>query len=249
VNITGIKPGALKLSGQVLGDIYLGRILKWNEPAIVALNPGLELPNMNITVVHRADASGTTFLWSEFLSRSNPEWKARVGAGTLLAWPAGVADVGNEGVASSVQRTRVSIGYVEYAYAKRHNLATVSVRNREGTFVMPGRSSFEAAAGAARWQRSADLDQALIDPPGAESWPITGASFILLPSHPDQASRSLAIMKFFDWALRHGQQMAADLDYVPMPDSAAALIGRAWAEQVRQADGRAIWHPGDSSRH
>jgi phosphate transport system substrate-binding protein len=241
VNIPGIRSGDLKLTGQVLGDIYLGKIRKWNDRAIVELNPGLDLPNANITVVHRSDSSGTTYLWSEFLSRSNPEWKTHVGAAKVLNWPVGVADVGNEGVASSVQRTKASIGYVEYAYSKQHELGVASVRNREGVFVKPGKVAFEAAAMSASWRSIADLEQLLVDQPGAASWPMVGATFILLPTRPQEASRTLEVMRFFDWALRQGQQSASDLDYVPLPNSAAELIGTVWADQVRSPAGAGVW--------
>jgi phosphate transport system substrate-binding protein len=245
LNITGIKSGDLKLSGQVLGDIYLGKIGQWNDRAIVELNPGLHLPNSNITVVHRSDSSGTTYLWSEFLSRSSPEWKARVGVGNELSWPTGVADAGNQGVASSVQRTKFSIGYVEYIYAKQHNLSVVAVRNREGRFVAPGKAAFAAAAMSARWQSVTDLDQMLVAQAGITSWPITGASFILLPTKPDEPRRAAEVLKFFDWALHRGKQLADDLDYVSMPDSAVEVIGSVWAEQVRAPDGSAIWPAGN----
>jgi phosphate transport system substrate-binding protein len=246
VNIGGVGSGRLRLTGQVLGDIYLGKIKKWDHPAIAELNPGLNLPGTNITVVHRSDSSGTSFLWSSFLSRSNPEWKTRVGAAMRLDWPIGVADVGNEGVASSVQRTKTSIGYVEYAYAKRHHLATVLVRNRDGAYVAPGHASFAAAAAAARWHDASDLQQSLIDSAGAASWPITGASFILLRTTADQPPRSLAVMKFFDWAFRRGKRDAVELDYAALPDSAIEIIGRAWTEQVRRADGGVVWPAADS---
>ena len=248
VNVSGIRSGRLRLTGQVLGDIYLGTIRKWNDRAIVELNPGLSLPATNITVVHRSDASGTTFLWTEFLSRSNPQWKSGVGTAKALTWPVGVPDVGNEGVASSVQRTRDSVGYVEYAYAKAHNLSFASVRNRDGRFVTPGRAAFEAAALSARWQSVGDLDQLLIDQAGAESWPITAASFILLRIHPNETARTVEVLKFFDWALRRGKQTAADLDYVPMPDSAVGLIGRVWSEQPRAVSGGVVWPVGVSPR-
>lgn len=241
MNVGGIKSGELRLSGQVLAEIYLGKITKWNDPAISALNPGLHLPSTFITVVHRSDASGTTFLWSEFLSRSSAEWRAKVGADKVLAWPTGVTGAGNEGVASSVQRTKSSIGYVEYAYAREHNLTTASVRNRDGAFVQPGEASFEAAARAAQWRRSADLYQLLIDQAGAASWPIAGGTFILLRTAADQPARSLEVLKFFDWALHDGQRFAIDLDYVPLPAPALDLIDGVWADQVRSASGGAVW--------
>lgn len=241
INVRGIKSGELRLSGQVLAEIYLGKIAKWNDRAISALNPGLRLPSTYITVVHRSDASGTTFLWSEFLSRSNSDWRAGVGVDRALRWPTGVASEGNEGVASSVQRTKTSIGYVEYAYAKAHNLTTVSVRNRNGAFVQPSEAAFESAAHAAQWQQSSDLHQLLIDQPGAASWPITGGTFILLRTTTDQPDRSREVLKFFDWALHHGQRLAIDLDYVPLPDSALELIGSAWKDQIKSTSGGVIW--------
>ncbi|HEY4069784.1 MAG TPA: phosphate ABC transporter substrate-binding protein PstS [Burkholderiaceae bacterium] len=241
VNISGIRSGDLKLTGSVLADIFLGKIGNWNDSAIVALNPGLNLPNTHITVVHRFDASGTTFLWSEFLSGSNPDWKRKVGAATVLDWPVGVAETGNEGVASSVQRTRTSIGYVEYAYAKQHRLSFASLQNRDGQFVAPSRAAFEAAALSAPWRSVADLDQLLIDQAGAASWPITGASFVVLRTRPDDAARTVEVMRFFDWAQRRGKRSAIELDYVPMPDSAVESIAREWKDQVRTSGGEPVW--------
>ena len=240
-NIAGIRSGQLRLTGAVLAEIYLGRIVRWNDPAIAQLNPDVDLPGSNITVVHRADASGTTFLWSEYLARSSVAWKTRVGTGTSLQWPTGVADIGNEGVASSVQRTRMSIGYVEYAYASAHGLTHASLRNREGAFVEPGRTAFEAAVGAAAWKQRSDLDQLLIDRPGAASWPIVGASFILLQASAREPARSLDVLRFFDWAMRHGGPAAAELDYVVMPDAAVELVRQVWSEQPKDAQGHAVW--------
>ena len=248
VNISGIGSGDLKLTGHILADIYLGKVRKWNDRGIVELNPGLKLPNENITVVHRSDASGTTYLWSEFLSRSNLDWKSKVGAAKLLNWPVGVAEVGNEGVASSVQRTKVSIGYVEYAYAKQHRLSVVSLRNREGAYTTPSKATFEAAAAAAQWRAVADLDQLLIDQRGPTSWPIVGASFILLPNKLQTPARTREVMKFFSWALRQGGQSATDLDYVALPASAVELIEKNWAEQVRSAAGEAVWQTSSAPR-
>ena len=240
VNIGGIGPGELKLSGPLLARIYLGEIRKWNAPEIAALNPQLALPRSNITVVHRIDASGTTYLWSDYLSKVSPEWKTRLGTARLLAWPVGVGGTGNEGVASYVQRTRVSIGYVEFAYAIEHNLTYAAVRNRDGQFVVPGKASFEAAAKAARWQSTADLGQDLTDQPGAQSWPLTGASFILVKAGPDAAHRRGEVVRFFDWAFSHGAQAASDLDYVPLPDSAVSLVRRIWSDGA----GAAVEAPG-----
>jgi phosphate transport system substrate-binding protein len=244
VNIRGLALGELRLTGAVLGDIYLGRIRRWNDAAIAALNPGVPLPDANITVVHRADASGSTHLFSTYLSAANDRWREQVGTGTRLAWPVGVDALGNEGVAASVQRTRMSIGYVEHAYAREHQLGTVSLRNRDGVFVRPERAAFEAAAAAARWTQPADLLQSLGDAAGAASWPITGASFILLPLRTERPDRSLEVMKFFDWALHHGQAAARGLDYVPLPDAAVRLVEQAFGAVARGPGGAAVWpHP------
>lgn len=243
INIRGIAPGELKLTGKVLADIYLGRIVKWNDPAIAKLNPELRLPSTYITVVHRADASGTTFLWSEFLSRSNADWRMKIGATQVPSWPTGVAGIGNEGVASYVQRTKASIGYVEYAYAKAHQLNPVSVLNRDGAYVQPSEASFDAAASAAQWRGAAGQYPLLLDQPGAASWPITGATFILMRTTADQPARTLEILKFFDWALHHGQATAIGLDYVPLPNAALDPIDKAWGEQIRaSASGASIWN-------
>ena len=227
LNLGGIKPDGLRLSGAVLADIYLGRIAKWNDPALARLNPGIDLPSSRITVVHRADSSGTSYLWSEFLSRSSTAWRGQLGTGKqTLAWPTGVAERGNEGVASAVQRTRASIGYVEFAYARQHRLGTASVQNREGRFVQAGLDSFKAAVEA-----GGDLQQQqqlLVDAPGASSWPITGASFILLRRN----ARNVELLKFFGWALRHGQPWATGLDYLPLPAAAVDLVEQRWAEQL-----------------
>jgi phosphate transport system substrate-binding protein len=234
VNIAGVAPGQLKLSGPVLGDIYLGRIVKWNDPAITALNPGLGLPAQNITVVHRSDASGTTFLLSDWLSKLSEPWRTRMGSASVLSWPAGigVGAVGNEGVASFVQRTRVSIGYVEYAYAKSHRLSPVSLINREGRFVQPDSASFAAAAASVDWRSAPGFRQVLTDRPGAASWPIAGASFILLRTDPDDAQRSRRAMQFFEWALTRGQAEAEALGYVPLPAELVGDIVEAWRRQL-----------------
>lgn len=223
VNLGGVKPDGLRFSGAVLADIYLGRITRWNDPALAWLNPDLDLPSSHITVVHRADSSGTSYLWSEFLSRSSPAWRDKLGTGKkTLAWPTGVAATGNEGVASAVQRTRAAIGYVEFAYARQHRLSTASLQNRSGSFVQASLDSFRAAL------QAGDLRQPLVDLPGAAAWPITGASFILLRKTAGRAE----LLKFFDWAFRHGQAAAVELDYLPLPASAIDLVEQLWAEQL-----------------
>lgn len=230
INIDGIGSGTLRLSGAVLADIYLGRIRKWNAPEIAALNPELHLPRANITVVHRADASGTTFLWSSFLALANKDWTAPAAA--TIDWPLGIAAVGNEGVASMVQRTRTSIAYVEYAYARAHHLRVIALRNRDGEFVLPGASSFRAAMDTAT-RSGAGLDALLIDQAGAGSWPITAASFVLLKTSEQTAEHNRDVLKFFDWALTHGQKAAEDLDYIPLPDAAVRKVRQSWPPALR----------------
>jgi phosphate transport system substrate-binding protein len=243
VNIAGLKPGELKLTGEVLGDIYLGRVRRWNDAALTALNPTLKLPNSYITVVHREEPSGTTFLWTHFLAQHHPAWQATLGVGSTVAWPLGVGGRGNAGVAATVQRTRMSIGYVEYAYARANRLSHASLRNRDGVFVQPGVGGFAAAVAAARWQDGKDLAQVLTNQPGAATWPITGASFILLPQAAAQARHSQAVLRFIDWALREGQPMALELDYLPVPEPVVTVIEQAWANALRDPQGRPMWPP------
>jgi phosphate transport system substrate-binding protein len=217
INIMGIKPGQLKLSGAVLADIYLGKIGKWNDSRIEALNPGLALPNTNITVVHRSDPSGSTLLWTDFLSRSSPEWQASVGASLKPRWLVGTSGVGNEGVASYVQRTRFALGYVEYVFGRQHHLSDVALQNHEGRFVQASRAAFGSAAAAAvavGWGSSMSYQQFATDQTGVESWPVTGASFILMSQ---QGTSTEAVLKFFGWALRHGEAVEQTLDYAPVP--------------------------------
>ena len=242
VNLEGIKPGEIKLTGPVLADIYFGKLKKWNEKAIADLNPGVKLPDENITVVRRSDGSGTTFLWTDYLSKVSPEWKEKVGSSTAVAWPEGVGGKGNEGVASYVQRIKGAIGYVEYAYAKKNKMIHVAVRNKDGVFVQPDDSAFQAAAGYADWKSQPGFYQILTEQPGKTSWPITGASFILMPAKSDKPASTQEVMKFFDWALKNGQKMAEDLDYVPLPESVVKLINDEWRAQVRDAGGKALWN-------
>ena len=224
VNIAGIAPGKLALDGPVLSAIYRGRIVNWRDPAIAALNPGLALPDANITVVHRADASGTTWLWSRWLSATDAEWQRTIGVGTSLAWPVGTEGLGNEGVASLVQRTRAAIGYVAWAYAREHHLSDVALPSHDGAVVRASRASFEAAVGAAHWRTAADLDQDLIDEPGPNSWPLVGASFVLVSTGGAEAHGTRRVGLFFDWALGAGAAVANDFGYVALPGPAAALV-------------------------
>ncbi|MEW6098760.1 MAG: phosphate ABC transporter substrate-binding protein PstS [Pseudomonadota bacterium] len=237
VNIKGIQPGQIKMTGQVLGDIYLGKITKWNDPALASLNPGVPLPDATIAVVRRADGSGTSFIFTNYLSKVNAEWKAKVGEGTAVNWPTGAGGKGNEGVSAFVQRLPNSIGYVEYAYAKQNKLAHVMLRNKDGQFVAPDEVNFKAAAAGADWSKS--FYQVLTDQPGKESWPITGATFILMHKTQDKPQQAAAALKFFDWAYTNGDKMASDLDYVPLPDSVKALVRKQWGE-IKDTSGKSV---------
>lgn len=238
VNIKGITPGQIKMTGQVLGDIYLGKITKWNDAAITGLNPGLALPDAAIAVVRRADGSGTSFLFTNYLSKVNAEWKAKVGEGTAVNWPTGAGGKGNEGVSAFVGRLPNSIGYVEYAYAKQNKMSHVQMRNKDGVYVNPDDSTFKAAAAGADWAKS--FFQVLTEQPGKDSWPITGATFILMHKTQDKPASAAAALKFFDWAYANGDKMADDLDYVPLPASVKDLIRKQWADNLKDASGKAI---------
>ena len=238
VNIAGIQPGQIKIDGQVLGDIYLGKITKWNDAALTALNPGVPLPDAAISVVRRADGSGTTFLFTNYLSKVNAEWKAKVGEGTAVNWPVGAGGKGNEGVSAFVQRLPNSIGYVEYAYAKQNKMSYMSLRNQAGTYVVPTDTAFKAAAAGADWTKS--FYQVLTEQPGKDSWPITGATFILMHKVQDKPANAANTLKFFDWAFVNGDKMADDLDYVPLPASVKDLIRSQWAGNLKDASGKAI---------
>lgn len=237
VNIKGINPGQLRLNGQVLGDIYLGKITKWNDAAIKALNPSLPLPDAAIAAVRRADGSGTTFIFTNYLSKVNPEWKAKVGEGTAVNWPTGAGGKGNEGVAAFVGRLPNSIGYVEYAYVKQNKMNYAVMQNAAGQFVAPEDTAFKAAAAGADWSKS--FYQILTNQPGAQSWPITGATFILMQKVQDKPGQAAATLKFFDWAYKNGDKTADDLDYVPMPAAVKTQIEKAWGE-IKDASGKAV---------
>lgn len=237
VNIKGITPGQMKMTGQLLGDIYLGKIAKWNDPAIAALNPGVPLPDAAIAVVRRADGSGTSFLFTNYLSKVNPDWKAKVGEGTAVNWPTGAGGKGNEGVSAFVQRLPNSIGYVEYAYAKQNKMSYVQMRNQAGNFVGPSDDSFKAAAAGAEWSKS--FNQVLTEQAGKDSWPITGATFIMMHIKQDKPQQAAAALKFFDWAYTNGDKMADELDYVPMPDAVESLIRAQW-RKITDAAGKSV---------
>jgi len=237
VNIKGIAPGQMRLDGQVLGDIYLGKITKWNDPALMALNPGLPLPDAAIAPVRRADGSGTTFNFTNYLSRVHPEWKAKVGEGTAVNWPVGAGGKGNEGVAAFVNRLPNSIGYVEYSYVKQNKMTYALMKNRDGVFVSPDDSSFKAAAAGADWSKS--FYQLITDQPGKDSWPISTATFILMHLKQDKPASATEVFKFFTWAYKNGDQAASDLDYVPMPDSVVSAVEKVWG-QVTDASGKPV---------
>ena len=241
VNIKGIGAGQVKLTGPVLADIYLGKVKKWNDPAIKALNPALKaLPDEAISVVHRSDGSGTTFIFTHYLSEMSPEWKQKVGEEASVAWPTGVGGKGNEGVASYASRINGAIGYVEYAYALQNKLAYVLLQNRAGKFVKPSAESFSAAAANANWAKAPGFYLLLTDQPGAESWPITGASFILVYKNPPKPENTKAVLDFFDWAYHNGAKMASELDYVPIPASVVKLVEDTWAKEIK-AGGKSVW--------
>jgi phosphate transport system substrate-binding protein len=213
-------------------------VTKWNDAAITGLNPGVTLPDAAIAVVRRADGSGTTFIFTNYLSKANPDWKGKVGEGTAVNWPTGAGGKGNEGVSAFVQRLPNSIGYVEYAYAKQNKMSTVLLRNQAGTFVAPDDATFKAAAAGADWSRS--FYQILTDQPGKDSWPITGATFILMHKVQDKPAQAAAALKFFDWSYAHGSQMAADLEYVTLPDPVKGMVQKVWGE-IKDASGKPVF--------
>ena len=237
VNVKGIAPGQMRLNGQLLGDIYLGKITKWNDPALAALNPGVPLPDSAIAVVRRADGSGTTFIFTNYMSKVNADWKSKVGEGAAVNWPTGAGGKGNEGVAAFVQRLPNSIGYVEYSYAKANKMAHVLMRNSTGNFVAPDDATFKAAAAGAAWDKT--FFQILTEQPGKDAWPITGATFIVMHKTQDKPAQAAASLKFFDWAFSNGDKMSTDLEYVSLPDAVETLVRRSWAE-IKDGTGKPI---------
>ena len=237
INVKGIAPGQLRLTGAVLADIYLNKVTKWNDPSIAALNPGVGLPDTAIAVVRRADGSGTTFIFTNYLSKVNAEWKAKVGEGTAVNWPTGAGGKGNEGVAAFVQRLPNSIGYVEYSYATSNKMTHTLLRNQAGSFVAPDDTTFKAAAAGAEWSKS--FYQILTEQPGKDSWPITGATFIMMHKAQDKPAQATIALKFFDWALTGGDKMSTELEYVPLPDSVKVLVRREWAN-IKDSAGKPV---------
>ena len=221
----------------MLGDIYLGKITKWNDPALTALNPGVPLPDAAISVVRRADGSGTSFIFTNYLSKVNAEWKSKVGEGTAVNWPTGAGGKGNEGVSAFVQRLPNSIGYVEYAYVKQNKMNYVQLQNADGGTVSPDDSAFKAAAAGADWNKS--FYQILTNQPGKDAWPITGATFILMHKSQDKPAQAATALKFFDWAYKGGDKTASDLDYVPMPDAVKATILKSW-DSIKDTTGKTV---------
>jgi len=241
VNVEGVTPGQLKLTGPVLADIYLGKITKWNAAEIAALNPGVKLPADDITVVHRADSSGTSFLFTDYLSKTSPEFQSKIGAGTAVKWATGIGGKGNEGVAANVQRIKGSIGYVEWAYAKKNKLSHTQLKNKDGQYLQPDDDNFKAAAASAEWTKTPGFAVVLTDTAGKKSWPITGVSYILMHRSQADAAKGKEVVKFFDYAYKNGDAAAAELDYVPMPESVVKLVQGAWKAQLKDASGAAIY--------
>jgi phosphate transport system substrate-binding protein len=241
INLDGIAPGQMKLTGSVVADIYLGKITKWNAAEIAALNPGMKLPADDITVVHRADGSGTSFLFTDYLSKVNAEFKTKVGSGTAVKWVVGVGGKGNEGVAANVQRIKGSIGYVEWAFAKKNKIAHTQLKNKDGAYVQPDDDNFKAAAANAEWTKTPGFGVVLTEQAGKTSWPITGVSYILMHKAQADAAKGKEVLKFFDWAFKNGDAAATELDYVPLPDSVTKLVEAAWKANLKDASGKAIW--------
>jgi phosphate transport system substrate-binding protein len=238
VNIPGVAPDQLRLTGELLADIYMGKISKWNDPRIVELNNGVTLPNLAIAPVYRADSSGTSFVFTSYLSAVSAEWKQRVGAGTSVRWGTGAGARGNEGVAGTVRNTRGGLGYVENAYASQNKLATAQLRNKAGQFVRPTMESFQAAASSADWS-TPGFAASLIDQQGATSWPIVSPTFVLVPTNPQDAARATAVFRFFDWAYTNGGAAARELEYIPLPEGVQAAVRATWG-QIK-VDGQPLW--------
>ncbi len=241
VNIKGIGANQLTLSGSVLADIYLGKITKWNDAAIQALNHGIYLPDDAIAVVHRADGSGTTWIFTNYLTKVNADWAKSIGNSKAVAWPTGLGGKGNQGVASFVNKVPGSIGYVEYAYALQSHMSSILLKNKDGNAVAPTAANFQAAAAGADWKHAKGYYMVLTDQPGAKSWPITGASFILMYKSQNNARTAKEVLKFYDWSYKHGSKMAMKLDYVPMPEKVIKMVEKTWHKDIRTANGGAIW--------
>ncbi len=241
VNLAGVQPGQMKLTGAVLADIYLGKIKRWNEPAIAKLNPGMKLPGLPITVVHRSDGSGTSFLFTSYLAIKSPEWGQKVGGADAVAWPTGQGGKGNDGVAAFVRQTPGSIGYVEYVFARANKLEHVSLQNRQGGFAQPNAKSFAAAAAHADWAHAPGYYQLLLDQPGGDVWPISGATFILMQKTQANPEQGAGVLKFFDWAYGKGDALASQLDYVPLPAGVKAQVRKSWVAEIKDKGGKPVY--------
>ncbi|QJU59005.1 phosphate ABC transporter substrate-binding protein PstS [Sphingomonas sp. AP4-R1] len=240
INLPGARPGQIRLSAEVLAGIYLGNIRRWNAPPIASLNPRLHLPNLPITVVHRSDGSGTTFLFTSYLAARSKDWSTQVGASDAVAWPTGLGGKGNDGVSAFVKQTKGAIGYVEYAYAKQNGSVVVSLQNRAGRFVMPTAATFASAAASANWLRSPGNYVLLLDEPAVDAWPIVGATFILVPRRPSDPDGVREALRFFAWAYRKGDAMAKAMDFVPIPTAIQTLLIRQWSRVV-SVDGKPVF--------
>ena len=240
INVTGVAAGKLKLTPEVLAEIFLGKVSKWNDPKITALNAGVPLPDLAINVIHRADGSGTTFIFTNYLSKVSSDWKGQVGEEASVKWPVGIGGKGNEGVANFVKQTPGSIGYVEYAYALQNKMNFTQLRNKDGQFVAPSEESFKAAAAHADWDKAPGFYEILTNEPGKSSWPITGATFILMHKLQDKPDAARDVVKFFDWAYTNGDKTALDMDYIPMPDAVVKLVRQSWKTNLKDAAGKPL---------
>jgi phosphate transport system substrate-binding protein len=243
VNLDGIAPGDITIDGPTLAKIFLGEIKTWNDPAIQKLNPSVKLPSQAIAVVHRSDGSGTTFIFTDYLSKTSADWKSKVGANTAVEWPVGIGAKGNEGVANNVAQTKGSVGYVEYAFAKQNKLTSTKLVNKDGKAVAPTADAFQAAAASADWNGTPGFGVILTNEAGANSWPISGATFILIHKQPQDPAAASEALKFFAWAYAKGGKMAEDLDYVPLPAKVVAAIQKVWASEIKDASGKPIYAP------
>lgn len=240
LNVQGVASGQLKLTGEVLADIFNGRITKWNDPKIAQTNEGVTLPNATITPIYRSDGSGTTSIFTTYLAQVSEAWKSGPGAGASVQWPAGQGGKGNEGVAALVKQVPNSIGYVEYAYAKQNNIPVAQMQNKAGKFVSPEDATFQAAGASADWNAAPGFGISLTNQPGDQAWPITGATFILVPKAPEKPEQVAEVLKFFDWAYKNGDQLAADLDYVPLPDNVVELVRATWRNEIKDKSGQPL---------
>jgi phosphate transport system substrate-binding protein len=241
VNVEGVKPGELVLDGATLAKIFLGEVKSWDDPAIKKLNSNTKLPSQAIAVVYRSDGSGTTFNFTDYLSKVSPDWKSKVGSNTAVEWPVGIGAKGNEGVANNVAQTKGSVGYVEYAYAKQNKLTYTQMINKEGKTVAPTIEAFQAAASNADWNSVPGYGVILSDQPGAASWPMTAATFILIHKQPSDQTAAAEALKFFAWAYAKGDKMAGELDYVPMPKAVVSSVEKVWATQIKDSSGKSLF--------